>query len=78
LSGAPEPSRLLRVGLPFREDERHKGSLLERIEAVEWWKRGLSCRSVKSFVAAWREDEHAMAWIEVDPDRGPWLRGWMD
>jgi protein ImuB len=75
LSGAPEPSRLLRGSLSFRESESHTRTLLERIEAVEWWKRGP--RS-KSFLAAWLEDRHAMAWLEVDPEDPPRLRGWMD
>jgi hypothetical protein len=38
LSGAPEPSRMLAVGLPFRE--RQSLRLLEKIEAVAWWKHG--------------------------------------
>jgi len=73
LSGAPEPSRVLRVGLPYREvSPLH---LLERIETIAWWKEGVS----RSFFSSWTSEAHAMAWVEVDSKVGePWLRGWMD
>ena len=73
LSGAPEPSRVLRVGLPYREVSPLR--LLERIETIAWWREGVS----RSFFVSWTSEAQAMAWVEVDSKVGePWLRGWMD
>jgi protein ImuB len=49
--------------------------LLERLEAVQWWKRGFTSRT---FLAAWAEGTRAMAWVEVTPEEPPRLRGWLD
>jgi protein ImuB len=82
LSGAPEPSRLLPGSLEGHprtpgENEHRFGLrvLLERLEAVQWWKRGLTSRT---FLAAWAEGTRAMAWVEVTPEEPHRLRGWLD
>ena len=88
LSGAPEPSRLLGTGIPFRE--RHSLHMLERFEAVEWWKSGVRTRNV---LLAWtdgtsqaspgrglhKDEQRGLGWVLVDSASGePELRGWMD
>jgi protein ImuB len=71
-----EPSRLI-TPLRVYDEAATAAGLLSRIEAVEWWRRGTSCRD---FSAAWLDVHYsvgALAWIEVNEGLR-WLRGWID
>ena len=75
LSRTPEPARVLGEGRPCGSVRNVK--LLSRVEAIEWWKHG--GLPARDFLAAWVDDERAMAWIEIDRATGiPQLKGWMD
>jgi protein ImuB len=75
LSRTPEPARVLGAGRPCGSVRNVK--LLSRVEAIEWWKQGRA--DARDFLAAWVDDERAMAWIEIDRATGiAQLKGWMD
>ncbi len=81
LVGAEEPTRLLRSPLPHKA--RTGLRLLERLEGVEWWRRGLpgaaSALHAKSYYAGWSDEARATAWVELDHAVGaPIVRGWID
>ncbi len=75
VSHAPEPSRVLGVGVaPPAPLTRTK--LLARLEAIEWWRRGAA--GAVDIVAAEMEGG-IVAWLEIDRVSGETrLRGWMD
>jgi protein ImuB len=74
VSPAPEPSRVL--GAPFPAEGVDPVHLLARIEAVAWWRLGLSARD---FMEAWSRRDERMAWVEVDRATGEArVMGWMD
>ena len=88
LSRENEPSRLLAIPLtfpssrgPISRGPLSRGSLravklLARIEAAEWWRRGLESRD---FLSAWSDTERAVGYIELNRATGEsTLRGWMD
>lgn len=81
VTSAIEPSRLVQpVRMP--PDAFEEGTLLLRLEAVEWWRGSVQSRD---FCAAW--DGAALAWIELraaneanqaNQANQAWLRGWID
>jgi protein ImuB len=73
VSRAAEPVRLV---APLPCGSLRGVKLLARVEAAEWWHRGIEARD---FLAAWTDAERAMAWIEMDRVNGQArIRGWMD
>jgi protein ImuB len=74
VSGGREPTRVLALRVPYRE--RHAMRLLERVEAVEWWRRGTGG---KSYYAGWAEAARALAWVALDHVTGEArVEGWLD
>jgi protein ImuB len=74
VSLSPEPARILAVPLPA--DWIEPVRLLARIEAVAWWRLGVTARD---FVAGWNAREARLAWVEVDCATGrKHVKGWMD
>jgi protein ImuB len=74
LSRMLEPARLLAT--PIACSAVHGAKLLIRMEALEWWRRGLGSYD---YVVAWRDEERALAWIEIDrATNEACVRGWMD
>lgn len=70
----PEPARLL--AMPIACSAVHGAKLLIRVEAIEWWRRGLGSHD---YVVAWRNEERALAWIEIDrATNEACVHGWMD
>jgi protein ImuB len=74
LSGALEPTRWL--SMPISCQNLVDVSVVARLEAGEWWDRGLTQRD---YGTAWIESLSAVAWVELDH---VWssvsIRGWVD
>jgi protein ImuB len=67
---APEPSRWLSSPRAVTTAELARESpsrRVARLEAVEWWRRGLVAREI---AATWLEVDGAIAWIEIDRAAG--------
>jgi protein ImuB len=74
LAPAEEPLRFL--ASPRACGSARAVTMLARIEATEWWKRGVVARD---YLAAWLDDDRAMAWIERDRETGEaHVRGWLE
>lgn len=73
---APEPSRWLASPRDAAPEELARTGRVARLEAVEWWRRGIVAREI---VAAWLEHDGAIGWIEIDRASGTKrVRGFLD
>ncbi len=78
-----EPSRLV-VPRRLPSDWLADVSLLARVEAVQWWQRGVDRHDLlAAWIASFSRGQGALAWVERKQaysakETGNWLCGWID